>query len=344
MTDTPAGVLVYCPLEQGALTAMAKELLGKGANLAACLSEDLYAVVLNPGTAVIAVAAEAGSLGVRQLLYTDDLELEWYTAQRYTDAMEGIVRTLNPSILLIGATIQGRDLAARLAARLNTGLTADCTDLQISPENRLLLQTRPAYGGNVIATIVCARRSPQMATVRPGVFDLPQGKAGTASAGLRIFPLPVSTVSAVARVLSAEALAPDANILTKAEVVVACGRGVKNRTGLSLVEDLARVLGGVVGGSRGVVEDGLVPRHYQVGQTGRTIKPKLYIACGISGAVQHIVGIRQAACIIAINHDPEAPIFKEADFCICADLFEALPKLTKMVVNHISTNQDGREQ
>ena len=320
--------MVYCPLEQQSLAQISKELLGIGAELAAILNEDLYAAVITPGG--FHAAAEAGTLGVKRLYYVNDARLGVYTAQGHTTAMERIVKAANPSILLTGATVQGRDIAARLAARLGTGLTADCTELAIS-ETRLLLQTRPAYSGNVIATIICPERRPQMATIRPGVFQLSRRKIAAGAAEVVLVPMP-ETLPALANVLSSVNRSIDDDILTGAKVVVSCGRGIKNREGVSLAMKLAKALGGVVGGSRGAVEDGLIPRNCQIGQTGKTIRPRLYIACGISGAVQHIVGMKQAECVIAINNNPEAPIFKEADFSICADVIETLPKLIDMVV------------
>lgn len=325
-----SGVMVYCTQEHNALSAVSRELLGEGARLAAVLGEALYAAIITPELDETA-AAEAGFLGARRLYYIKDPVFTHFIAQEYARSMEHIVRQVKPSVLLIGATVEGRDLAARLAVRLETGLTADCTQLAIAADG-LLLQTRPAYGGNVTATIVCTKSRPQMATVRPGVFPVPQPNRSLPAAELVHFSVP-SGSSATVRVLAAELLSSAEDILGAAAVVVACGRGIRNEAGLRLAERLAQALGGVTGASRGAVEAGFLPRSRQIGQTGKIIRPNLYIACGISGAIQHLVGMKQAQCVIAINNDPEAPIFKAADYGICGDLFVVLPELIQIAGN-----------
>ena len=321
-----SGVMVYCTYENKSLSSASKELIGEGARLAILLGEELFAILITekPDSRM---AAELGSLGVRRLYCLEEPVLT-YISQKYTVAAEYIVRQVNPSVLLFSATIKERDLAARLAARLGTGLTADCTELDISQEG-LLLQTRPAYGGNVTATIICAKSRPQMATVRPGVFPVPKCNHSLPSAEIICFSVPLD-LNVPCRILLEEPLPFKEDILVKSMVVVACGRGIRNEEGIRMAERLARALGGVTGASRGAVEDKLMPRSRQVGQTGKIIRPALYIACGISGAIQHLVGMKQAGCVVAINSDPNAPIFNVADYGICGDLFIILPRLVEL--------------
>ena len=323
------GVLVYCPVKNGGLEPVGPELLGQGRLLANQLGEPLYGMLIGSGVGETAVAA--CHLGADQIFVVNRPELAQYTAGAFSDAMELVIQTARPSIALFGATTESRDVAARLAARLGTGLTADCTALTIEPGTNLLLQTRPAYGGNVLATIVCNTR-PQMATVRPGVFEVPRPGISSPHAKLVDLSADVKFRPSGLEVLSTEPLPLANRALRAASVVVACGRGVKNQSGVALAERLAKALGGEIAASRGAVESGLFPRERQVGQTGQTIRPRLYIACGLSGAVQHLAGIQEVPRIIAINEDPNAPIFAAADYGICADLFDVLPRLTDMIL------------
>jgi electron transfer flavoprotein alpha subunit len=322
-----SGVMVYCTLEHNDISVVSRELLGEGARLAAVLGEELYAAIITPELGEN-VAVEAGFLGARRLYCIEDPVFTHFLAQEYARSMEYVVRQVRPAILLIGATVEGRDLAARLAVRLETGLTADCTHLAIASDG-LLLQTRPAYGGNVTATIVCTKSRPQMATVRPGIFPVPAPNRSLPKAELVHFSVPSGSPATV-QVLATELISSKDDILGTAHCIVACGRGIRNKTGLHLAECLAQALGGELGASRGAVEAGFLPRNRQIGQTGKIVRPVLYIACGISGAIQHLVGMKQAQYVIAINNDPEAPIFKEADYGICGDLFVVLPELIKI--------------
>jgi electron transfer flavoprotein alpha subunit len=325
--DSPKGILVCCEIIDGHFSSAALELLTKANQLARILNEPVMAAIV--GYKTDGMASQLSSYGVEHFFILDHPKLSSYNAQTFTDAMELIVRKSNPSILFIGASTQGRDFAARLAARLGTGLTADCTKLEIDPTSHLLLQIRPAYGGNVTATVICPEKRPQMATVRPGVFR-----------AQKIDPVPISTFTDLSslfnplsngiEVLSRCCLSSEIDQLRHADIVVSCGRGIKDLNGIQLAKDFARVIGGQLAASRGAVEDGLFPQRFQVGQTGQTIRPKIYVACGISGAVQHLAGIQEAECIIAINSDPQAPIFQVADYGIQDSIERTLPKLIQL--------------
>lgn len=330
MDNNYKGVMVFCQCRGDEILPVSRQLLAKGKELAIMLKVPLMAAFA--GYQIIEKASEAAYMGADKILVLDHEALETYTAEHYTAALEQIVRFAKPEILLIGATETGRDIAAKTAARIGTGLTADCIMLEIQPDDRLLLQTRPAYGGRVTATIICKERRPQMATVREGVFQeprkVPGGKARIIDLSrlLRIKEQGVCVKSK--KIFMAD---DSAVLLDKARIVVAGGRGMKNARGMSLVRHLAKELEGVVAFSRGAVEEGFAVQDFQVGQTGKVIRPDFYIACGISGASQHMAGIQGAKTIIAINSDREAPIMKMADYVLCADIFQALPELIRIV-------------
>lgn len=323
------GIMIFCQCKDGEILTVSKQLLGKGRELAQELDAPLTAAFI--GYRVRETAQKAADFGAEEIYVLDHKALETYTSGSYAEALEQIVGHAEPEILLVGATEEGRDLAARSAAKLKTGLTADCTMLEIQPESRLLLQTRPAYGGRVTATIVCREKRPQMATVREGVFPVPdmvqENKVEVTDLSHLFQAEDRGIYVKEKRFLSDESRGIS---LDKARIVVAAGRGVKDSRGMALVQELAEVLGGAVAVSRGAVEDGLAGQERQVGQTGRTIRPDLYIACGISGASQHLAGIEGAKKILAVNRDPEAPIMKMADYALCADVFEALPELNRI--------------
>jgi electron transfer flavoprotein alpha subunit len=238
-----------------------------------------------------------------------------------------LVRQHKPQILIMGASSRGRDLAGSAATQLVTGLTADCTSLDIDPETRLLRQTRPAFGGNIMATILCPAHRPQMATVRHRVFEVPPKDSGRKGQVVREKAL-LAEDEIVTKVVDFVVSEGDVN-LADARIIVSGGRGVKGPEGFAPIEELAHVLGGAVGASRAAVDAGWIPYMHQVGQTGRTVRPDLYIACGISGAIQHLAGMRTAKVIVAINRDPEAPIFDVAHYGIVGDLVEVVPALTE---------------
>lgn len=316
------GLWVFAEQRCGELQSVAFELLAEGRSLADNLGVSLTAVIL--GHEVEALSQQLAPFA-DQVVVVDHPVLSQYHTEPYAQVMGDLIKARKPEIVLFGATTQGRDLAPRLSARLATGLTADCTKLEIG-ENRELLQTRPAFGGNLMATIVCPNHRPQMATVRPGVFGKPVAKAPGAiekvvvdlkAPDITIEELAACTVSAVK--------------LEEAEVIVAGGRGIGNAEGFKVLEELAEALGGCVGASRAAVDAGWITHDHQVGQTGKTVKPRLYIACGISGAIQHAAGIQGSDCIVAINKNPDAPIFGCANYGIVGDLYEVVPKLIKSI-------------
>jgi electron transfer flavoprotein alpha subunit/NAD-dependent dihydropyrimidine dehydrogenase PreA subunit len=321
------GVWVVAEHLHGQLRRGTRELLGEGRRLADKLAVELSAVLLGAG--VDGLTRDLQAHGADTVYLAQDPVLAHYRTGPYTDVLSGVINTHRPEIVLISATPQGRDLAPRVAARLSAGLTADCTGLDIDEAERLLVQTRPAFGGNLMATIVCRRARPQMATVRPGVMkalDPDPSRAG------RVVEVPVhlderGVLAKIVEVVQQEA---EGRVnLQDAEIIVSGGRGLGKPENFALIRDLAQALGGAVGASRAAVDAGWIPAYHQVGQTGRTVQPKLYIACGISGAVQHLAGMSSSDCIIAINKDPDAPIFNVATYSIVADLFDFLPALTR---------------
>lgn len=330
MREKAKGIMVYCQWKDGEIASVSRQLLGKGRNLADILKVPLMAAFV--GGHVVDKAYRAAEFGADICYAIENPVLENYTSVHYAAAMEKIIRYGNPEILLIGATQEGRDIAARTAAKVETGLTADCTMLGIQEETGLLLQTRPAYGGRVTATILCPDKLPQMATVREGVFPTPEPfcKCDTQKTVNLSHLFEAEDLGIYVKSEKQILEKMDAAELKKAEIVVAGGRGMKNEKGMELVEKLAKALGGTAAASRGAVEDGLASTERQVGQTGHTIRPKLYIACGISGASQHMAGVQAADKILAINSDWNAPIMKMADYVLCADVFEAIPRLIEL--------------
>jgi len=318
------GVWVFVEQRRGKAHPVSWQLLGKGRTLASDLSEDLSAVILGSGTD--GLVNEAFGYGADNVYVIDDGILQDYRTQTYAESLIALCRKYSPEILLIGATAVGRDLASAVATGLETGLTADCTQLAIDRETRLLEQTRPAFGGNIMATIICERARPQMASVRPDVFPLPpygQGMKG------RIFKeaRPESGKPLLTRVLETTPIEKKGVDIVAADIVVSGGRGMTSREHFRMLEELASLLGGTVAGTRSAVDAGWVGYERQVGQTGKTVRPKLYLACGVSGAIQHLVGMQSAEYVIAINRDPHAPIFEVADLGIVGDLFEIVPGL-----------------
>lgn len=317
------GVWVFAELRHGAIMNIALELLGEGRKLADTLGVELGAVLI--GNSVEPLAQDLFAYGADTVYTIEETELEHYRTESYCAAMEKLIRTYKPEIVLIGATNIGRDLGPRLAGRLHTGLTADCTVLDIDTEKRLLNQTRPAFGGNIMATIICPATRPQMATVRPGVMKKAApdfnrtGKIVKAS-----YPPDVKVRTMVRDIVKETKKVVN---LEEAQIIVSGGRGVGGPEGFKLLEEVAAGLGAIVGASRGAVDSGWIPSYHQVGQTGKTVHPKLYIACGISGAIQHLAGMQHSSVIVAINKNPNAPIFKIADYGIVGDLFKVLPAL-----------------
>ena len=319
------GVWFWVEQFEGQAGSISWEMAGKGRDLADQLGTTLTACVL--GHNVEALAHEAIAYGADRVFLVDDPTLARYRTGPYAAILVDLVNRYKPEILLLGASSRGRDLAGSAATQLTTGLTADCTSLDIDPETRLLRQTRPAFGGNIMATILCPEHRPQMATVRHRVFEVPDRNPAYEGQIIRT-AAQLGEDDIATKVIDLIVSEGDVN-LADARIIVSGGRGVKGPEGFAPVEELARVLGGAVGASRAAVDAGWIPYMHQVGQTGRTVRPDLYIACGISGAIQHLAGMRTAKVIVAINRDPEAPIFDVAHYGIVGDLFEVVPALTE---------------
>ncbi len=327
------GVLVFAEQHNGAMKSCSYELLGEGRKLADKLGEDLFSVL--PGNQVEPLAKELFAHGADKVYLIDDENLAAYQTGPYATAVAAVIAKYKPSIVLYGATTTGRDLAPRVAARIQTGLTADCTGLDIEEDTGLLLQTRPAFGGNIMATIKCPRHRPQMSTVRPKVMKAPEPDYNRDGEIIKV-PVEINPKSVKAKILEVIKEAKATGDIEEADIIVAGGWGMKEPENFKILEDLANALGGAVGASRASVDAGWQPHSTQVGQTGKTVCPKLYIACGISGAVQHLVGMQTSDVIIAINKDPEAPIFQVANYGIIGDLFQIVPDLTKEVRKLVS--------
>ncbi|HDG68201.1 MAG TPA: electron transfer flavoprotein subunit alpha/FixB family protein, partial [candidate division Zixibacteria bacterium] len=305
------------------------ELLGAGRALANARGVPLYAVVLGHGIGDI--GKEYIAHGADRVIIADSERLHDFDPEIYTAVLEHLVKKYKPEIVIAGATVWGRSLVPRLAVRIHTGLTADCTQLDIDPDTGLLLQTRPAFGGNIMATILCPNHRPQMATVRPRVMKPlepdPSRQGEIIHEDVSAISLPKSRIKILE---SVEELGEMINI-ADADVIVSGGRGLGGPEAFGMLFELAELLGGAVGASRAAVDAGWIPYAHQVGQTGKTVSPKLYIAIGISGAIQHLVGMQSSDTIIAINKDPNAPIFEVADYGVVGDLFEIVPELIRQL-------------
>ena len=330
------GVFVFAQQVDNKLNGIALELVGKGKDLAKDLGTEVTAVLI--GSDVMSLTKELAEYGADRIIVVDDPELKEYRTEPYAHALAEVIKKYKPEIMLVGATAIGRDLGPRVSARIHTGLTADCTQLEIGdfPINPIpgreqlhnqLLMTRPAFGGNTIATIACPNFRPQMATVRPGVMQKAERVEG-AQAVIEEFNPGFVPNNKYVEILDIVKAVSDVEDIMDAKILVSGGRGMGGPENFKLCEELAEVLGGAVGASRAAVDAGWIGHAHQVGQTGKTEGPKLYIACGISGAIQHLAGMSGSDCIVAINKDPEAPIFKAADYGIVGNLFDVLPTLT----------------
>ena len=323
------GVWVFAEQRGGALHPVSLELLGKACELASSLNQEVSAVLLGHG--VEDLAETLIQYGADHVYLVEDPRLAQYRTIVYTHAIEQLIRRFKPNILLMGATHIGRDLAPRVSRRVGVGLTADCTELTIDPDEKILLQTRPAFGGNIMATIANRFSRPQMATVRPGVMERREqpGKTGD----IIREALSIADTDIKTKILEIVRETKKAGDLGKAKIIVAGGRGVGDAAGFKVLENLAEVLGGQVAGTRVAVEEDWIPADRQVGQTGQSVRPELYIACGISGAIQHRAGIVNARYIVAINRDERAPIFQVADWGIVGDLHELVPEMIRQLKN-----------
>ncbi|MDO8885352.1 electron transfer flavoprotein subunit alpha [Candidatus Oleimmundimicrobium sp.] len=318
------GVWVFAEQKQGKLAGVAFELLGEGRKLADELGVKLSAVLL--GEKISDLANELIFYGADRIYIVDNPILKDRLDEPYANTLVQLIHEHKPEIFLAGATSFGRSLIPRVAATLETGLTADCTSLAIDKKNKFLLQTRPAFGGNIMATIICPNKRPQMATVRPKVMKCAQ-RDDTRSGEIIEETILKPTSLRVKLLDFMEELNNKVN-LEEAEIVVAGGRGLGKAENFKLIHEMASILGAAVGASRAAVDAEWIPYSHQVGQTGKTVSPKLYIACGISGAIQHLTGMQTADNIVAINKDPDAPIFNVANYGIVGDLFEIIPAIT----------------
>ncbi len=331
------GVFVFAQQVDNVLDGVAFELLGKGKDLAKDLDTEVTAVLI--GSGVKELADQLAVYGADKVIVVDDPELKEYRTEPYAHALASVINEYKPEIMLVGATAIGRDLGPTVSARVKTGLTADCTVLEIGdfPVNPVagqeqkhnqLLMTRPAFGGNTIATIACPDNRPQMATVRPGVMQKIAPIEG-AKANIVEFNPGFTPNNRYVEILNiVKAVKNTANIMD-AKILVSGGRGVGSKENFQMLEELAEVLGGTVSCSRAVVENGWLPVDLQVGQTGKTVRPQIYFAIGISGAIQHVAGMEDSDLIVAINKDEDAPIFDVADYGLVGDLNKIVPALTK---------------
>ncbi len=317
------GVWVYGEQRDGKLEPVTIELIGEGRKIANIKKVPLSVLVI--GSEITGIADELAQYEVDSVLALDNEDLKDYSTQAYTTAISNLANERKPEIILIGATTLGRDLAPRISARLKTGLTADCTTLEVDPEDGKLKQTRPAFGGNIMATIVCPNHRPQMSTVRPGVME--KGVKTSKKANIENIAVKATPQDLLVKIIDKVIHESSEMPITEAPVLVAAGRGAGSKEGLEILQQLAHKMGGVIVGSRATVDEGLLPHSKQVGQTGTTVRPKLYIACGISGAIQHVAGMQDSEFIVAINKDPDAPIFKIADVGIVGDINDVIPNL-----------------
>ena len=322
-TSEYKGIWVFAEQKDGVIEGVALELLGEARKLAANLGTEVSAVLLgeNLGNA----AKELIAYGADYVYSIDNPTLAKYNDELYADIITKLIKDNKPDIVLFGATIYGRSLAPRISSRIGTGLTADCTILEIDPEKKILLQTRPAFGGNLMATIVCPNHRPQMATVRPKVMKAIE--ADYSREGKILTPSVEIPKNCRVKVLDVCDFPSEDLNLEEADIIVAAGRGVGDIKNMKLIEELANLLNAKIGASRAAVDEGWVEYAHQIGQTGKTVSPKFYFACGISGAIQHLAGISSSDVVIAINKDPDAPIFKLANYGIVGDIEKVLPAL-----------------
>jgi len=321
-----SGVWVYAEQREGVIAGVSFELLGIGRKLADKLQTEVSAVLFG---AKEADAQELIRWGADRVYHCTDPLVSAFNDEPYAGLLSDLIQKHKPEIVLAGATPIGRSFIPRVAARLKAGLTADCTALEIDESTKNLLQVRPAFGGNIMATILCPHTRPQMATVRPRVMK--RGVYNESAKG-EVIEVKADNIRSRTKVLETVKEVSDISVnLQEANVIIAGGRGTGGGKGFQLLHELAESLGACIGASRAAVDEGWVPYRHQVGQTGKTVGPRIYIACGISGAVQHVVGMQSSDIIIAINKNPEAPIFNIANFGLVGDLFEIVPMLTRKI-------------
>jgi len=320
------GVWVFAEQREKKIASVSYELLGAGRKLADELNVELSAVLFGTSERE---AEELIKWGADKIYFCEDSIFERFNDEPYSKLLSSLIKTYKPEIVIAGATPIGRSFIPRVAARVGAGLTADCTSLSIDRETRNLLQVRPAFGGNIMATILCPYRRPQMATVRPRVMKKGEFKEDRKGEIIHIAADNISSRTSVIDTI--KEISDIAVNLQEADVIVAGGRGLRNTKGFELLKELAELLGGTIGASRAAVDEGWISYRHQIGQTGKTVCPKIYIACGISGAVQHLVGMQSSDIIIAINKNPEASIFNVATYGIVGDLYEIVPLFIKKI-------------
>ena len=341
------GVYVFAEQVDNKLSGIAFELLGKAKDLAADLNAEVAAVLI--GSDVKGLADELAAYGADKVIVVDDPELKEYRTEPYAHALASVIEKYKPEIMLVGATAIGRDLGPRVSARVQTGLTADCTQLEIGDfpinpvagkeqKHNQLLMTRPAFGGNTIATIACPDNRPQMATVRPGVMQK-IAKIEGAKANVEEFNPGFTPDNKYVEIMEVVKSVSETVDIMDAKILVSGGRGVGSAENFKILEDLAEALGGEVSCSRAVVDNGWETKDLQVGQTGKTVRPQVYFAIGISGAIQHVAGMEESDLIIAINKDETAPIFDVADYGIVGDLNKIVPELTKQIKEGVAAKK-----
>ena len=324
------GILVFAEQREGQLQNVGLELVGKAKELAKTLEAPVTAVVI--GHNIKGLADTLGEYGADKVILVDKPELKIYDTEAYAQVFKALIDAKKPEIVLFGATTLGRDLAPRVSSRMNTGLTADCTRLEVNPETKGLEMTRPAFGGNLMATIICPDHRPQMSTVRPGVMQKAPKEEGR-KAEVEEFDLALDTSKMKVKVIKVVKETKNKVDISEAKILVSGGRGIGSAENFAALESVAKELGATVSASRAAVDAGFIDHDRQVGQTGKTVRPDIYFACGISGAIQHVAGMEESDYIVAINKDKEAPIFNIADLGIVGDankiavqLLEALKK------------------
>ncbi|TXJ43237.1 electron transfer flavoprotein subunit alpha/FixB family protein [Brachyspira pilosicoli] len=330
------GILVFAEQRDGVIQNVGLELIGEAKKLAAKLNVSVTAALI--GNKIEALAQTLVEYGADKVVVVDNELLKQYDTEAYAQALKAIIDAKKPEIVLLGATTLGRDLAPRVSSRLATGLTADCTKLDIDDETKVFGMTRPAFGGNLMATIVCPDHRPQMATVRPGVMQkLPkeEGKKGE----VEVLPVTIDASKIKVKILDVVKETAKKIDITEAKILVSGGRGVGSKENFKNLEAVASKIGAIVSGSRAAVDAGFIEQSRQVGQTGKTVRPNIYFACGISGAIQHMAGMEESEYIIAINKDKDAPMFGIADLGIVGDVNKVLPLLAEEIAKAIEAKK-----
>lgn len=322
------GVLVVCEQRDGKLQNVSLELIGKAKELAKDLDTTVTALVV--GKDVNHLVEKLEKFGADNVVYVEDDRLEKYLTEAYTHAVTEVIKAKKPEVCLFGATSIGRDLAPRVSARVKCGLTADCTSLEIEEDSKLLLMTRPAFGGNLMATIISKDTRPQMSTVRPGVMQKLDPDENN-KAQVEKFEVTFDNTHFNVEILEEKVSTKKKINIEDAQILISVGRGIGSKENIKEAYELAEEVGGVVSSSRAVVDAGWVDKELQVGQTGKTVRPNLYVALGISGAIQHLAGMEESDLIIAVNKNPDAPIFEVADIGIVGDVHKVIPELTKLL-------------